>query len=407
MSRDAAVSGVGADGKPLECPAPVSLRREVRFAAPIALTVMGAMMPATVVIPVIRPFVAAGWPGEEWVFHAFMAINLLGACVVGPALAVWADRTGRRRALAGALAVLDAAMVALVALKPPLAVMLGLRFVQGAASVGAVSILMGAARGRTTSSAATGMIGSAVVLALVIGIPLGAILGKSSPSLPLFVGAVLGGLAGLAAFFVVPEGSSSRLSGRDVWAARSVKLPVVVVGLERFSVGAFTVTLQLFAFHVLGLPDGTVSRWFTIFLVTFALATVPLTRVGDRVDRRTLVVIGALIYAAMFFSILLLPAVWIPVSLALGGLASAAIYGPSLSLVTQAVPAEARGSAMGLLNAAGTFGMFAGNVIAGLVATALLSQGSDRATAYSVVFVIAGASQLISALLGVLARRQA
>ena len=123
MSRDVVASGVGADGKPLECPAPVSLRREVRFAAPIALTVMGAMMPATVVIPVIRPFVAAGWPGEEWVFHAFMAINLLGACVVGPALAVWADRTGRRRALAGALALLDAAMIALVALKPALAVM--------------------------------------------------------------------------------------------------------------------------------------------------------------------------------------------------------------------------------------------------------------------------------------------
>lgn len=397
MGVDARTSELGADGKPLECPAPVSLRREVRFAAPIALTVMAAMMPATVVIPVIRPFVASGWPAQEWVFHAFMAVNLLGACVVGPALAVWADRIGKRRVVAGSLALVDGLMVALVALKPSLGVMLGLRFVQGAASVGAVSILMGAARGRVTGSAATGLVGSAVVLALVVGIPLGAIVGKGDPSLALLAGGAIGVLAGLAAFRVLPDGASSQLSGRAVWKAPGVRLPVVVVGLERFSVGAFTVTLQLFAFHVLQVPDGTVSRWFTVFLVTFAIATVPLTRIGDRFNRYTLISVGALVYGLMFFSLLVLDVSWIPLVLAVGGIASAAIYGPSLSLVTQAVPAEARASAMGLMNAAGTFGMFVGNLVAGAVAAIVLSSGFDRPVAYSAVFAVAGASQLISA----------
>lgn len=395
-----------AQGKPLECPAPVSLRREVRFAAPIALAVMGAMMPATVVIPVIRPFVAAGWPGQEWVFHAFMAVNLLGACLLGPALAVRADRLGKRKVLAGSLALLDGAMVALVALKPPLAVMLGLRFVQGAASVGAVSILMGAVRGRTQGSAATGMVGSAVVLALVVGIPLGAILGKADPTLPLFVGGAIGAAAGVLAFAVLPEGESSRLTGRQIWAIPGVRLPVFVVGLERFSVGALTVTLQLFAHHVLQVADGVVSRWFTIFLVTFALATVPLTRVGDRVDRRRLIALGGLIYGLMFLALFLLDARSIPFALAVGGLASAAIYGPSLSLLVNAVPPEARGSAMGLLNAAGTLGMFAGNVIAGVVGTALLAAGWERGSAYPVVFAIAGVSQLVSVVLSVRASRR-
>lgn len=394
-----AVRHVGVEAAPLECPAPVSLRKEVRFAAPIALAVMAAMMPATVVIPVIRPLVAAGWPAEEWIFHAFMAVNLLGACLLGPALAVLADRLGRRRALAGGLAVLDGVLVGLVALKPPLAVMLGLRFVQGAASVGAVSILMGSARGRQAGSAATGLVGSAVVLALVVGIPLGAVLGRSDPSLPLFVGGGIGVLAGALAFGVLPDGVSSRLSGRDVWRAPGVRLPVIVVGLERFSVGAFTVTLQLFAFHVLAVPDGTVSRWFTIFLVTFALSTLPLTRTGERVSRHALIAGGAIVYGVMFFSLLALDAAWIPVVLAVGGVASAAIYGPSLSLVSRAVPHEARGSAMGFLNAAGTFGMFVGNVVAGGVAAFALSQGFDRPVAYSVVFGIAGASQFVSALL--------
>lgn len=389
---------------PLECPAPVSLRQEARLAAPLALAVLGAMMPATVVIPVIRPFVAAGWPDAEWVVHAFMAINLLGACVLGPALAVRADRLGNRGSIAGALALLDGVAIALVASKPPLALMLGLRFLQGGASVGAVSILMGSARSRARSSFGTGVVGSAVILALVVGIPLGAILGRTDPSLPLIVGGTIGALAGFLAFKVVPPTASSSLSGWEVWRSAGIRRPVTVVALERFSVGSITVTLQLFAHHVLEVPDRAVSRWLTIFLVVFAVGTMPLTRAGDRLDRRRLIALGALVYATMFFSFLFADERTFPIVLAIGGLASAAIYGPSLSLVTQSVPAEARASAMGLLNAAGTFGMFLGNVLAAVISTSLIEGGSTRAFAYSAVFVMAGVSQLVGAALAVSAR---
>ncbi|MCU0698630.1 MAG: MFS transporter, partial [Myxococcaceae bacterium] len=352
MHDEAARSGAQIDAAPLECPAPVSLRREVRFAAPIALSVMAAMIPATIVIPVIRPLIAAGWPGADWVFYAFMAVNLLGACVLGPVLAVKAERLGRRRHFAAGLALVDGVMVAAVAFMPPLPVMLALRFVQGAASVAAVSLLMGAARGRTQSSAATGLIGSSVVLALVVGIPLGAILGRNDPSLPLLVGGAFGALAALGAWRSLPEGASSRLAAAAVWRLPGVRAPIVAVGLERFSVGLFTVTLQLFAFHVLSTPDGTTSRWFSIFLVCFAVATVPFTRLGDRVPRWGLVACGTVAYAVMFFLLPVVGSAWMPAALVLGGVGSAAIYGPSLSLVGRNVPPEARGSAMSLMNAA-------------------------------------------------------
>lgn len=383
---------------PVECPAPVSMRQEAKLAAPIALAVLGAMMPATVVIPVIRSFVSSGWPESDWVVHAFMAVNLLGACLVGPLFAVRADRLGNRGTIAGALALLDGVSVALVASKPPLAVMLGLRFIQGAASVGAVSILMGSARSRARSSFGTGLVGSAVILALVVGIPLGAILGRSDPSLPLIVGGTIGALAGFLAFRVVPAGGSSSMSALDVWRSVGIRRPVFVVGLERFSVGSITVTLQLFAHNVLQVPDHTVGRWLTIFLVAFALCTLPLTRVGDRVERRRVIALGAVVYAAMFFSFLVADTRTFPLVLAIGGIASAAIYGPSLSLVSQSVPSEARASAMGLLNAAGTLGMFLGNVAAAAI-TVLLQAGAERGFVYSIVFVVAGLSQLLGAVL--------
>jgi MFS family permease len=405
MQREAAVEGSQVESVPLECPAPVSLRRELRFAAPLALTVMAAMIPATVVIPVIRPFVAAGWPGQEWVFYAFMAVNLLGACLAGPWLAVRADQLGRRRHYAAALALLDGLAVAAVALMPSLPVMLALRFVQGASSVAAVSILMGAARGRTQSSAATGLIGSAVVLALVVGIPLGAILGRADPSLPLFVGGAFGALAAVGAWRSLPEGMSSRLAAGAVWRLPGVRAPIVAVGLERFSVGLFTVTLQLFAFHVLATPDRLTSRWFSIFLVCFALATVPFTRLGDRVGRWWLVAGGALAYGVMFFLIPVTGTAWMPLALLIGGVGSAAIYGPSLSLVSRGVPPEARASAMSLMNAAGTFGMFLGNVVAGGIATAVIAAGGERLVAYSLVFVLAGLSQFVTVAVAVRSSR--
>ncbi|MDX2010895.1 MAG: MFS transporter [Myxococcaceae bacterium] len=404
MHDQAARRGAQTDAAPLECPAPVSLRREVRFAAPIALSVMAAMIPATIVIPVLRPLIAAGWPGADWIFYAFMAVNLLGACVVGPLLAVRADQLGQRRRYAVALALVDGAMVALVALMPPLPVMLALRFVQGAASVGAVSLLMGAARGRAQSSAAMGMIGSAVVLALVVGIPLGAILGRGNPALPLFVGGAFGVLAAFGAWRSLPDGASSRLAAREVWQLPGVRRPIIAVGLERFSVGLFTVTLQLHAFHVLGTPDGTTSRWFSVFLVAFALATVPFTRLGDRVGRWRLVAGGALAYGAMFFALPALSPGAMPLALLLGGVGSAAIYGPSLTLVSGGVPTEARASAMSLMNASGTFGMFLGNVLAGGLATVVLAGGGSRALAYGLVFGVAGVSQLMTMVLAFTAR---
>ena len=60
-----------------------------------ALLVLGAMLPGTIVIPVVRSFVTASWPGSEWLMHAFIAVNLLALFLyplAGPAipLVFWA-----------------------------------------------------------------------------------------------------------------------------------------------------------------------------------------------------------------------------------------------------------------------------------------------------------------------------
>jgi MFS family permease len=365
-----------------------------------ALLVLGAMLPGTIVIPVVRTFVTAHWPGEEWLMHAFLAVNLLGAVVGGPLLAVRAERLGIRRVMAGVSAMLDGALLLSVTFAPPIWLLLVLRFLQGAVYIAAVSILMGTIRRQSASNAAMGVVGCAVVLSILIGIPLGAILSKTDPGLPLIVGGVIGMLTGLVALFVLPkttDAEQSRVTFKAlVFDAPALRGPTIVVALERFAVGAFIVPLQLYGHHVLGVKDSQVNGWFSAFLMIFALATWPMARLGDRVDRWKLIAFGALIYAATYAVLGFAPVQSIVIVVGVAGLASAAIYGPSLGLAAQAVPDNARASAMAVLNAAGTLGMFLGSTLAGGLSSALLSSGMDRARVYPVVFMVAGAVQLIS-----------
>lgn len=369
--------------------------------------VFGAMLPATIVIPVVRRFVEAGWPGAEWVMHAFIAVNLLGACLGGPVLAVRAERASRRRLVAAVSAGLDGALLLGVVAMPPLGVLLALRFVQGAFYIAAVSILMGSIRRAAKTGAAMGLVGGAVVLSILVGIPLGAILGKVSPTLPLVVGGVVGVTTGLLTPLLLPaqtDAEQSAVTFRELLKAPLLRGPTIVVALERFAVGAFVVTLQLYG-HVLEVPDDRVSAWFSVFLTVFALGTWPLARAGDRVDRWKLVGAGALVYGLTFFALPLAPVKALSAVLAVGGLASAAIYGPSLGLAAMAVPAQSRASAMAVLNAAGTLGMFLGSTLAGVLSGVLIANGVARATAYGLVFAMAGAVQLGSVAVAMVASR--
>lgn len=365
-----------------------------------ALLVLGAMLPGTIVIPVVRTFVTAHWPDREWLMHAFLAVNLLGAVVGGPLLAVRAERLGIRRVMAGVSAMLDGALLIAVTFSPPIWLLLVLRFLQGAVYIAAVSILMGTIRRQSASNAAMGVVGCAVVLSILIGIPLGAILAKTDPSLPLLVGGVIGMATGLIALVALPraaDAEQSRVTFKAlVFDAPALRAPTVVVALERFAVGAFIVPLQLYGHHVLGVDDAKVNGWFSAFLMIFALATWPMARLGDRIDRWKLIAAGALIYAATYVVLGFVPVQSIVVVVGVAGLASAAIYGPSLGLAAQAVPDNARASAMAVLNAAGTLGMFLGTTLAGALSSALLTGGMERGRAYTTVFIVAGAVQLIS-----------
>jgi DHA1 family tetracycline resistance protein-like MFS transporter len=289
-----------------------------------------------------------------------------------------ADRAGARRHALIALALVDAALLLACAAGPPVAVVLGLRVVQGAASVGALSILM-------ADAGALG--GPAVIAGIVLGAPLGTALGALGPRAPLLAASACAAI--VAAGRVPARGPRARQPLRK--ALPFVRVPVVCIAAERFAVGCFVVTMSIHAHRVLGLSDGDAGGLYSWFLVPFALAAVPAAALAARADRAIVLAIAAIAYGGAFAAFGRAHGAALDLALASAGAASAALYVPSLALLAELAPPELRATAMALGNAGGTLGMLVGTAGAGIASAALRAHGLSAATADAAIFAGAGA----------------
>ncbi len=378
------------------------------------LLALGNVLAGMLLVPLARPLLATRYPGVDAALHAFFGVNMLGGALGAPLVSWLADRRGGHRTLALGLSVADAALLAACLLPLPLGVLLSLRALQGAASVGALSIVMGMARGHAqgTHGGVMGRMAAAVVAGIALGAPLGTLLLAGGPAMGLAAAslvalAVAAGLARLPDLDVSPAPRAGAVA-----VLRQVRVPALFVGAERFAVGCFVTTFSLYAHQSLGFSDREVGLGFTVFLACFALASWGVGAAAARVPPAAFLGAGAGTFGLGFVALGFVPAALTWPVLALTGLASGCIYTPSLCLAAQPVSSAQRSTAMGLINATGTLGMMAGTAVAGVLGAALLRSGWTRAEASAAVFCVAGLAQGVvlgaaaSTLLGALASSQ-
>ena len=358
------------------------------------------MLPATLLAPAIRPLFAQFHGGAEGPMHAFMSLNMLGAILTTPLIARLVSSgsaTNSARWLV-TLAGLDAILLVVVSLPLATPLVLLLRTFEGAAHLGAATLLLARAaayKPLVGAGRAMGMAGGAVMLAIAFGSGLGGVLVGEGPRLPFFVGATLSLIVALAAPFLY----ASTLPAEPTEAAkpRSLSLrdanvlgPLSAAFVERFTVGLIIVTFALFATKTHGLSDRSIGLLYSMLMLPFALLMYPASRLGDRMPRAALLGVGTLLYGAAITSLALAPKALLPVSMMAAGIASSFMYGTVLCYAATLVPAEMRGRMMALVNTAGALGMLLGPMCGGIMVATFRNQ-ADPLSAYRNVFYLAGA----------------
>jgi MFS family permease len=358
------------------------------------------MAPVTMPVPVLRELVHDRFAVSELLTSLFMSINMIGALFAAPLVGAFVDRAGRRRlVLTGAL-LLDAFCFFGLTMPVPFGVFLGVRFAEGCAHIGALSVLLAAAanalpperRGR-----AMGLVGGSMMLGVALGAPIGGVLGRGGPLVPLEVGAgVLIACAGLAGFAVRDRGEREARPGFSEILAALRAHPAILVPLafsfaDRFTVGFFTTTFSLYVRRIHELPPARIGLAIAVFMVPFALLSYPVGRLAERGHLVALLCGGSLVYAAGTAAVGFAapPALYV---LMFGiGVTAAVMFVPSMLLTAQLAPASIRATALGAFNAAGSLGFVLGPISGGFISQEV-AEHAGWAAGYRAAFAAAGAS---------------
>jgi MFS family permease len=370
-----------------------------RLAARGVLAV-GIMAPVTMPVPVLRELVHDRFAVSELLTSLFMSINMVGALVAAPFVGALVDRVGRPRAILTAALLLDS--LCFFALTAPISfgLFLGVRFIEGGAHIGALSVLLASAsnalaparRGR-----AMGLVGGSMMLGVALGAPIGGALGRSGPLLPLEVGgAVLLACAGFARLAVRERGNADARPGFGVIVAALRTHPRILVPLafsfaDRFTVGFFTTTFSLYVRRIHELPPARIGLAIAIFMIPFALLSYPVGRLAERGHVVALLCGGSLLYAAATATVgyAAPPGLYL---LMFGiGVTAAVMFVPSMLLTTQLAPESIRATALGAFNAAGSLGFVLGPLAGGLISQ-LVAEHSGWHAGYRAAFAAAGSS---------------
>lgn len=375
------------------------------------LAVFLSVLSGTVLLPAVRPLLVTVAGTSEGTAHAFAALAVLGSIIGAPIAARLAERIFFAKPLVVALCLIDASLLCAISGGPPPALLLGLRFCQGAANLGALSLLLGsvALPARADRARTSGGLATAMIAAVAAGAPIGTALLAAGPRAVVLMAAACAALAGLLALplpFVVRAAGAHGGRGRLFAEAPALRWPMLFVLVERFGVGCFVVTFALHAHRHLGLADAEVGVLYGWFLLPFALAVYPVSALTARLSPRRVAGIGLFVYAAGFAALAAVRAEDLYACLAILGLSSAVIYAPSFAAVAAGAPEARRASAMALLHAAGNFGMLLGTAVAGCV-SAVVSRLAPGRDAHVVVFLLAAIAGAATAFAAIASKKRA
>jgi MFS family permease len=345
----------------------------------------------------------AEWGGEvdailtagKW----FLTAEFLGFVLFAGLWGVASDALGRRIPLVVAGAVVGAGGYLVLTVLPDTelayATVLVVRFVQGAATIGAFSLAittlidLPGGGGRNMGAA-----GIAIGLGTALGAPVGGQLYGHGPLVPLYGAALaLLGAALLATLATdrAPTGERGgvRAALTHLHSNPALGLPYAFGFVDRLTAGFFALVGTVYFRTELGLDAAGTGVMLALFFAPFALLQYPFGRLSDRVGRVGPVALGSLAYGLAVVGVLFAPGVaGTGAAMVLVGVLGALVAPATMALVGDLAGSNARGAAMGGFNVFGSLGFLAG-IVGGATVAALVGFGA--------AFVVVGLAEVLIA----------
>lgn len=373
----------------------------------LALVVFSVLFAQVLLYPGVDRLVGALGAATDlntsmWFLAAEFAAFVLFAGLWGAA----SDRAGRRipfivvGALGGALGYATLAVLPRV-VDPSFEVVLLLRALQGAATIGPFSLAMtgltelDGGHGRNMGAA-----GIAIGSGTALGAPVGGQLYGLGPLVPLWVAAgALVVAAGLAAR--VGEVATADRDDDDEGSLGEIltglrRTPALAVPyafgfIDRLTAGFFALVGTLYFRSALGASPGMTGLLLGCFFVPFALLQFPFGILSDRVGRVAPIVAGSALYGIGVALVGVAPNVPAVAGAMLAvGVLGALMAPATMALVTDLSGVDRRGVAMAGFNVFGSIGFLVGIVGGGLAADVL---------GFGTAFLAAGGVEVLLAVL--------
>lgn len=150
-------------------------------------------------------------------------------------------------------------------------------------------------------------------------------------------------------------------------------VPCIFTFVDRLTVGFLISTVTLYFRTILGADAGRIGLWMGAFMLPFALLTYPSGRMSRRWNPLAMMIGGTLLYGVWFAGLAFATLAVMPTMMAVGGVAAALMFGPSLALAAEAASPQNRSAAMAAFNASGSLGFLLGPLCGGAILAAFSS----------------------------------
>ena len=149
------------------------------------------------------------------------------------------------------------------------------------------------------------------------------------------------------------------------------------------------------------LPSAEIGMLIAVFMLPFALLSLPVGWLAERGSRALLLCGGSLAYGIGTASLPRFDPELLPFVMAGIGTTAAVMFVPSLVMTTEIAPSAVRSTAIGAFNAAGSLGFIVGPLTGGLVSQTVAAASGWQA-GYGAAFAVAGGAEVLLGLLAFL-----